>query len=192
VRVLVVLSHPRRNSFCGAVTDSFVAGLRAAGHAAEIADLHGEGFDPRMGEADEPDWDDSAKRYSPAVLAEQARISRNEALAFVFPVWWWSVPAMLKGWIERVWNNGWAYGSAKLPHRRALLIATASGTAATFDKRQYGAAMQAQLVVGVMNYCGIEAASLELMFDVMESTEARAAYLARARQLGEGFALGLA
>jgi NAD(P)H dehydrogenase (quinone) len=188
MKVLVVFSHPRRNSFCGAVMDTFIAGLAAAGHKAEIADLHAEGFDPRMIEADEPDWDNPAKRYSPEVLSEQVRISRNEAIAFIFPVWWWSVPAMLKGWVDRVWNNGWAYGAATLPHRRALLIATASGNAATYAKRKYGPAMDTQLVVGVMNYCGIEAAGLELMFDVMDTPDIRAAHLARARRLGETFA----
>ena len=188
MNVLVVFSHPRRDSFCGAVMDSFIAGLTAVGHEAEIADLHAEGFDPRMIEADEPDWDDPAKRYSPEVLAEQARISRNEAMAFVFPVWWWSIPAMLKGWVDRVWNHGWAYGSAKLAHRRALLIGTASGKTATYDKRRYGPAMQAQLVVGIMNYCGIAAAELELLFDVMDTVEIRVAHLARARLLGEHFA----
>jgi NAD(P)H dehydrogenase (quinone) len=95
---------------------------------------------------------------------------------------------MLKGWVDRVWNHGWAYGSAKLPHRRALMIGTASGTSTTYDKRQYGPAMQAQLIVGVMNYCGIAAAELELLFDVMDTPEIRAAHLARARRLGETFA----
>ncbi len=188
MNVLVVFSHPRRNSFCGAVMDSFIAGLTAAGHRTEIADLHAEGFDPRMIEADEPDWDNPAKRYSPEVLAEQTRISRNDAMAFVFPVWWWSIPAMLKGWVDRVWNHGWAYGSAELAHRRALLIGTASGSSETYAKRRYGPAMQAQLVVGIMNYCGIAAAELELLFDVMDSGEIRAAHLARVRRLGESFA----
>jgi NAD(P)H dehydrogenase (quinone) len=188
LNVLVVYSHPRRGSFCGAVMDSFIGGLAEAGHKAEIADLHGEGFDPRMSEADEPDWSDPRKRYSDAVLAEQTRIARNEAMAFIFPVWWWSIPAMLKGWVDRVWNNGWAYGDTTLPHRKALLIGTASGGAATYDKRQYGPAMQAQLVVGIMNYCGIPAAELELMFDVMDTPEIRAGHLARARKLGESFA----
>jgi NAD(P)H dehydrogenase (quinone) len=188
VNVLVVFTHPRRNSFCGAVMDSFIAGLAGAGHKAEIADLHAEGFDPRMTEADEPDWNDPRKRYSDPVLAEQARIARNDAMAFVFPVWWWSIPAMLKGWVDRVWNNGWAYGDTTLPHRKALLIGTASGGAATYDKRQYGPAMQAQLVVGIMNYCGIPAAELELMFDVMDTPEIRAGHLAQARKLGEAFA----
>jgi len=188
VKILVVFSHPRRQSFCGAVLDSFVAGLEEAGHGREIADLHREGFDPRMPEADEPDWNDPGKRYSDAVLAEQARIARNEAMVLVFPVWWWSLPAMLKGWIDRVWNNGWAYGARKLPHRRALLIGTASGSAAGYKRDRYDEAMQAQLIVGTMNYCGIADARLKLYFDITDSAESRADCLASARALGAGFA----
>ena len=130
MNVLVVFDHPRRDSFCGAVLDSLLGGLRATGHAAEIADLRAEGFDPRLPPADEPDWEDADKVYSDAVLAEQARMLRNDALAFVFPVWWWSLPATTKGWIDRVWNNGWAYGARTLPHKRALLLGTAAGSAA--------------------------------------------------------------
>ncbi|HSF96013.1 MAG TPA: NAD(P)H oxidoreductase [Thermohalobaculum sp.] len=188
MKVLTVFDHPRRDSFCGAVLDSFVSGLSQAGHMAEIADLHAEGFDPRMVPADEPDWNDSAKRYSDAVLAEQARISRNDALAFVFPVWWWSMPAMLKGWIDRVWNNGWAYGSNKLPHRRALLIGTASSTAEGYRKRGYDGAMEVQLITGIMNYCGIQDAELNLMYDVTGDPARRDAYLLEAGQLGRDFA----
>ncbi len=188
MNVLVVFSHPRRNSFCGAVMDSFVAGLAASGHKAEIADLHGEGFDPRMTEADEPDWSNPRKRYTGEVLAEQARIERNDAIALVFPVWWWSIPGMLKGWVDRVWNNGWAYGDRKLSHRKALLIGTCSGSAETYARRAYAPAMQAQLVVGVMNYCGIDKAEMELLYDVMDTPAIRAEHLARARTLGETFA----
>ena len=56
------------------------------------------------------------------------------------------------------------------------------------DKRQYGTAMQTQLVVGIMHYCGIAAADLELMFDVMDAAGLRKQHLARARELGEIFA----
>jgi NAD(P)H dehydrogenase (quinone) len=188
VKVLVVFDHPRRRSFCGAVLDELVAGLREAGHAVEIADLNREGFDPRMPEADEPDWNDPDKRYSDAVLQEQARIARNEALAFVFPVWWWSMPAMLKGWIDRVWNNGWAYGARKLPHSRALLIATASGSADMYRKYGYDQAMMTQLNLGIMSYCGIAKSEMQLFYDVTDSAERRKAHLAEARALGRGFA----
>jgi NAD(P)H dehydrogenase (quinone) len=121
LKILIVFDHPRRDSLCGAILDRFVAGLAAAGHSAELADLRRENFDPRMPVEDEPDWNDDDKVYSERVLAEQARMLRNEALAFIFPVWWWSFPATTKGWIDRVWNNGWAYGARKLPHKKARL-----------------------------------------------------------------------
>lgn len=187
MKVLVVFDHPRRESFCGAVLDQFAAGLTAAGHVPEIADLRREGFDPRLPVADEPDWKDGRKVYSAEALREQARIARNDALAFVFPIWWWSFPATTKGWIDRVWNNGWAYGDRKLPHQKALLIGTAAGDEAGYKKRGYDDAMRTQLVTGIMNYCGIAEASLEFLFDATENPAAHAPLLARARELGAAF-----
>lgn len=187
MNVLVVFDHPRRDSFCGVVLDSLVAGLGAAGHAAEIADLRAEGFDPRLPIDDEPDWNDSDKVYSDAVLAEQARMMRNDALAFVFPVWWWSLPATTKGWIDRVWNNGWAYGDRKLKHGKALLLGTAAGSAESYAKRGYDRAMHIQIVTGMMEYCGIPDSELHLLFDVLDDRAARERHLARARDLGESY-----
>lgn len=184
MNVLVVFDHPRRDSFCGAVADSLMAGLRSAGHVPELANLRAEGFDPRLPVEDEPDWDDPDKVYSPEVLAEQARVLRNEAIAFVFPVWWWSFPATTKGWIDRVWNNGWAYGGRKLQLKKALVIGTASGSAESYAKRGYDEAMRVQINVGMMEYCGIPTSQLEIMYDVMEDEATRRALLERARQLG--------
>ena len=187
MKVLVVFDHPRRQSFCSEVLAKFAGGLRDVGHVPEIADLRAEGFDPRLPIADEPDWDDDDKIYSAEVLREQERIARNDALAFVFPIWWWSFPATTKGWIDRVWNNGWAYGARKLPHRKALLIGTASGDEAGYLKRRYDEAMRIQLVTGIMNYCGIADARLEFFYDVMRGTEHRADLFARAEELGRRF-----
>ena len=187
MNVLVVFDHPRRNSFCGAVLDQFAHGLGDAGHQVEIADLRGENFDPRLTLADEPDWNDSDKVYSDAVRAEQARIARNDALAFIFPVWWWSFPATTKGWIDRVWNYGWAYSTRKLQHKKGLLIGINAGDEAGYQKRGYDSAMRTQLLTGIVNYCGIEDAALELFFDALGSTETRDSLLARARALGAAF-----
>lgn len=190
MNVLVVFDHPRRSSFGGAVLDSVLAGLAEARHRAEVADLRAEGFDPRLPIEDEPDWSDPGKRYSDRVIEEQARIARNDALCFVFPVWWWSLPATTKGWIDRVWNNGWAYGTRKLPHRRALLIATALGSQESYRKRGYEAAMRTQLLVGVMEYCGIAESELKLLFDVEESEERRRAHLDTVRTLAAAWFSG--
>ena len=187
MNVLVVFDHPRRDSFCGAVLDSFVEGLRSADHHVEIADLRAEGFDPRLPLEDEPRWNDDAQAYGGAVLAEQARISRNDAMAFVFPVWWWSLPATTKGWIDRVWNNGWAYGARALPHRQALLLGTAAASAEAYAKRGYEQAMRTQLLAGIMEYCGIAQSELCLLYGSLGSATVRRDHLARARGLGRGF-----
>jgi len=187
MKVLVVFDHPRRDSFCGAVADSLMAGMRSAGHVPELANLRAEDFDPRLPVDDEPDWDDADKVYSAEVLAEQARIARNEAIAFVFPVWWWSFPATTKGWIDRVWNNGWAYGERRLKLASALLVGTASASAESYAKRGYDEAMRVQINVGMMDYCGIARSHLELMYDVMEDEPTRRALLGRARELGSSW-----
>lgn len=110
MNVLTVVSHPRTNSLTFAVAGRFIQGLEESGHEAELLDLHRIGFNPVMWEADEPDWSNPTKRYSPEVEAEMERMKRHDALAFVFPVWWFGMPAMLKGYIDRVWNQGFVYG----------------------------------------------------------------------------------
>ena len=169
MNVLIVFDHPRRNSLSGAVLGQFAEGLEEAGHTTEIADLHSEKFDPRMPHTDEPDLSGGTTTYSEAVQREQARVERNDAVAFIFPVWWWSVPAMTKGWIDRVWNSDWAYGKKKLTLDRALLVGLAATGAASFQKRGYTSAMETQLLVGVMNFCGIKNARLELLHDARQA-----------------------
>ena len=187
MNVLIVFDHPRRDSFCGAVLDNLVDGLHAAGHKTELADLRAEGFDPRLAPADEPDWRDANKNYSDVVLAEQARMSRNDALAFVFPVWWWSLPSTTKGWIERVWNHGWAYGARKLPHRKALLLGTAAASAEKYARHGFEQAMRVQILTGMMEYCGIPEAELRLLFGTLGDESVRRRHLDTAHTLGESF-----
>ena len=97
MKVLVVLAHPRPGSFTRALLDSFVAGLEEAGHVAEIADLHAEGFNPCFQPGDHAQFENGTMPED--VLFEQARIERNDAIALVFPFYWWSFPALMKGWI---------------------------------------------------------------------------------------------
>jgi putative NADPH-quinone reductase len=189
VQVLTVLCHPRADSLTAAIAKEFRAGLSESGHGGELADLYAEGFDPLVLPPDEPDWNDATKRYSDAVLAEQARIERHQAVAMVFPVWWWSFPAMLKGWIDRVWNRGWAYDESKLTLERGLLIGIAAGGARTYDgPRGYRGAMETQLVQGILDYCGVPRGGMELLMNSTDDDAARATILLRARLLGREFA----
>ncbi len=187
MNVLMVLAVPRRDSLTGQAADAFAAAASANGHRLEWADLQREGFDPVLREADEPDWNDPDKVYSAEVRREMARVERNDATVMVFPVWWWSVPALLKGWIDRVWNNGWAYGARKFPQRRAWMIGIAGGDLAAYQKRGYDAAMKTQLDTGILDYCGIPERRLELLFGAIEGAPYPEQILAAAKDLGKQF-----
>jgi NAD(P)H dehydrogenase (quinone) len=188
VRALLVVAHPRRSSLTFAVAEAFATAASGHGVEFERADLVGEGFDATLRADDEPDWSNPEKVYSVAVQAEIARIARNQATVIVFPVWWWSMPAVLKGWIDRVWNHGFAYGSRAYPQRRVWMLGLAGTTEDAYAKRGYDAAMRTQLEIGVLEYCGVEDRRLEILYGVNEG--AAEAALARAASLGEEFASG--
>jgi NAD(P)H dehydrogenase (quinone) len=187
MKVLLVLAHHRRASLSGAVADIFAETLRANGNTVEFADLVAEGFDPVLREPDEPDWNDPDKAYSPEVRREMARIERNEATVMIFPVYWWSVPAILRGWIDRVWNHGWAYGGRTFPQRRAWMVGIAGNSAESFARRGYDTAMHTQLQVGILDYCGVPDNRLTVLYGSLEGEEAVARLLAAARDTAAEF-----
>jgi putative NADPH-quinone reductase len=103
MQTLVVHAHPDPASFNGALFVQVCATLRAQGHAVDTIDLYAEQFDPVMrlhekqAYLETPDW----------LLAPYAlhidKLQRCEHLVFVHPTWWWGPPAILKGWLEKVW-----------------------------------------------------------------------------------------
>jgi NAD(P)H dehydrogenase (quinone) len=187
LRTLLVVAHVRRSSLTGQVADAFAEAAGANGHEFEWADLARERFDPVLREADEPDWDDPDKVYSEDVQREMSRIERNEATVMIFPIYWWSMPALLKGWIDRVWNNGWAYGARKFPHNRVWMIGIAGGLPDSFAKRGYDTAIQTQLDVGILDYCGIRDRRLQLLHGSIEGKEYPSEILLQARTLGSEY-----
>src|SRR5262245_56706794 len=115
------------------------------------------------------------------------RIERNEATVMFFPVYWWSMPALLKGWIDRVWNNGWAYGARKFPQNRVWMIGIAGGLANSFATRGYDTAIQTQLDVAIVDYCGVQDRELEMLHGSIEGKEYPNPILLQARTLGDEF-----
>lgn len=187
MKILLVIAHPRATSLTHSVANAFTESARSNGHEIEIADLMAEGFDPVLREPDEPDWANPNKIYSPAVQSEMARIERNEATVMVFPVWWWSMPALLKGWIDRVWNNGWAYGDKEYPHKRAWMLGIAGSDSETYAKRGYDKAIRTQLETGIFGYCGVAETRFELLFGSIDGAPGPEDILTKARQIGSEF-----
>ncbi len=103
MHILTVVDHPDPTSFTAAAAQRFIAGAKEASHTTELADLHAEGFNPLWSMAD-------IKGDTPEdVRNEQNRIERADAICLVFPLFWWGMPSMMKGWVDRVWSWGWAY-----------------------------------------------------------------------------------
>ncbi|HXQ13783.1 MAG TPA: NAD(P)H-dependent oxidoreductase [Caulobacteraceae bacterium] len=109
MRHAVILSHPDPASFNAAVAKTYTAAVAALGQEASMRDLYAEGFDPRLPAAELP-WRPDF-RVSDTIAAERARLATADVIAFVYPLWFNAPPAMLKGYVERVFGMGFGYGS---------------------------------------------------------------------------------
>ena len=188
MHVLSVFCHPIRDSFSGAVLDRFVDGVSAAGHTSETADLYRENFNPVMSERDMAQFD--GVRMPDDVLEEQARVERCDALCLIFPIWWYGLPAMMKGWLDRVWSAGWACdwrhdpeGSLLKPRPCTLLVPTGASRA-MMDEFGYDREIDHIWRRGVLGYCGVEPIRIHLMLDAAFETGAHAAHLKTAYEAG--------
>ena len=108
MRVLVVYAHPLSDSFAAALRHTVVQRLHAAGHDVDHCDLYAEGFDPVLTPAERRAYNTSHPDLS-AVDTHVARLRAAEALVLCFPTWWYGMPAILKGWFDRVWASGVAF-----------------------------------------------------------------------------------
>jgi putative NADPH-quinone reductase len=102
MRAVVVYCHPIEGSFCSSLRDAAVRGLQTAGHDVTLIDVTADNFDPVMTMEEWDSYFRSEVHIPPDVATYVEAIREAEILAFVYPTWWSSVPAQLKGWMERV------------------------------------------------------------------------------------------
>ncbi len=103
-RILVILGHPANKSFCGALADSYVKRAEAAGNEVRLISLGNLSFDPVLhnGYA-------TIQELEPDLVTAQAAITWAQHIVFVYPIWWGAMPALLKGFIDRVFLPGFAF-----------------------------------------------------------------------------------
>lgn len=103
-RILVILGHPAKESFCAALANAYVEGAQAAGNEVQVISLGRLSFDPLLhnGYA-------TIQVLEPDLVAGQAAISWAQHIVFVYPIWWGAMPALLKGFIDRVFLPGFAF-----------------------------------------------------------------------------------
>ncbi|MEV2253843.1 NAD(P)H oxidoreductase [Streptomyces sp. NPDC050147] len=169
-RALVVVGHPRSDSLTAQLAERARARLTADGFSVDMLDLHAESFDPLTWPADEPDWENRDKEYTPEVRAHMRRVEAADTIVVVFPLWWFGLPAIVKGWIDRVWNYGFAYGHStpRLRGKRMLWLALVSYEEEQFLELGWDEVVGRTLRDGISRFCGIENARVHFVYDSLK------------------------
>jgi NAD(P)H dehydrogenase (quinone) len=195
MRVLVVYCHPVPDSFCAAVRDAAVGTLTARGWDVRLVDLYAEGFDPVLGIDERRHYHDRAPT-DPALAPHIENLKWAEAILFVYPTWWYGLPAMLKGWLDRVWATDVAFKLpadggriiSLVPHITRIGVVTTCGATwlISFLMGQPG---RKTILRGMRALCAPRSRTLYVAhYDMDRSTAAsRAAYLEKVRRRLEKF-----
>lgn len=135
MRILVVYAHPLDNSFCSALRRTVLTSLAKAGHDTRDVDLYADNFQPALSAQERAGYyDDNVDKLARSRYIDD--LLWCEGLVFVYPSWWFSLPAILKGWIDRVWVPGVAFElrtdkpgiRRKLGHIRLFAAVTTYGS----------------------------------------------------------------
>ncbi|MFJ4677841.1 NAD(P)H-dependent oxidoreductase [Kitasatospora sp. NPDC088783] len=186
MKTLIVHAHPEPKSLNGSLTDHAVTVLRAAGHEVRVSDLYAMGWKAAVDATDYgPHASDPLKvpldsgrafdagALTPDVRAEQEKLLWADTVVFQFPLWWYGMPAILKGWVDRVFTYRFAYGVGEhsatkygerfgegtLAGRRALLSVTVGGPESHYAARGINGPIDDLLFPihhGILYYPGLE------------------------------------
>lgn len=186
---LVVIGHPACPSYSHALGDQVAAAWRDLGIAVEVLDLAALGFDPSLTQAEAR----GAPRQDPAVFGHIAALRAADYLAIIHPVMWGMPPAVLKGWVDRVFAPDVAYGFAAdapeadggkamglLRLRHVLVLCTANGAPVVDDPLER---IWRETIFG---FCGVEQVSYRCFVPLVPNTDAtRRAWLGEAGQMAQ-------
>ncbi|MBT1159661.1 NAD(P)H-dependent oxidoreductase [Aminobacter anthyllidis] len=188
MNVLTVVCHPDSGSHTHALARQFNAGATSAGHVVDFCDLYAEGFDPVMSIRDLQQFKQVAMPDD--VIAHQKRVEWSDALCLVFPIWWYGAPAMIKGWLDRVWSAGWAYSfeeeteGSLLAARPTTLLLPCGASTKQLERWGYGPEIEHLWRFGVLGYCGVDPIRIELLSDAVFNTRERQQHLDTAYEAG--------
>lgn len=204
MNVLIVYAHPEPKSLNGSLKDFSVRHLQAAGHSVQVSDLYGMGWKAVI-DANDSTVRARTDRFEPAmesmaafqnqtqtddITSEQNKLMWADMVIFQFPLWWYSMPAILKGWFERVYACGFAYGVGEhsdarwgerfgegmLVGKRAMLIVTTGGWQSHYSERGINGSMNDLLFPiqhGILFYPGMEVLQPHVVYRTGKIDETR-------------------
>lgn len=180
---LIIFAHPNPRSFNAALKDAALDELRERGGTVRVHDLYGSGFDPVLTTGELP-----GGSVPEDVKALQGDVAWAELLVLVHPTWWVGVPAILKGYFDRVLSYGFAFRMTEsgpeglLRGKAAVILQTAGSSAEIATMFKIPQTLAQSVGVGTLGYCGIRVAAHELFYSVPQvSAEERRSMLLRAR-----------
>jgi NAD(P)H dehydrogenase (quinone) len=187
-RVLIILGHPSEASLCGAIANAYLKGAQAAEHEVRFLSLGKLKFDPIL-----RDGYNTIQALEPDLVAAQESIAWAEHIVFVYPIWWGSIPAILKGFFDRIFLPGFAFKFRKealmvdglLKHRTAHLIATMD-TPPWYYRLVYRMPGHNQMKRTILEFCGIKPVKISSFGPVKISTKA-----IREKWLSSAYTFGL-
>ena len=157
---LVVYNHPNPKSFCYAVKETVVESAEKLGHDVQVRDLYALNFDPVLAPEDFEAMQKGTSRAD--VQAEQEAVTWADHITFVYPIWWTGLPARMKGYIDRVYSHGFAYGfgpkgqlDQKLKGKTALIFNTSGTPSEIYEKSGMHDALKQTSDQGIFVFCGV-------------------------------------
>jgi NAD(P)H dehydrogenase (quinone) len=194
MRVLVVYCHPVPESFCAAVRDAALDAIAAKGCEARLVDLYAENFDPVMRDGERREYNERAPA-DPALAQHIAHLRWAEAIVFVYPTWWYGLPAMLKGWLDRVWAKDVAFAldpggriTPLMGHIRKIAVVTTCG-APRWWSHIVGHPGRKTILRGIRALCAKRCKTLFVAHYLMDAStpQSRQAFLGQVRQRLKAF-----
>lgn len=160
MRHLLIVCHPKRRSFTQSVARSYAEAAKTLGHDVIIRDLYRLGFDPILRTRELLDAKNPV--VPAAVRREQRLLAEAEAIAFFYPLWWAFMPAMMKGYFDRVLSSGFAYdfkGDDMIPRlagKKATIFTSSGADMAYLRRSKQWDAMRVLEEDHILSLCGIE------------------------------------
>ena len=180
MNALIVYAHHEPSSFSASLLSAAAGALRECGARVEVSDLYAIGFDPvsdrrnfqtvydgaRLRQQAEELHASRTGDFAPDIQTQIDRLLRSDLLIFQFPLWWLGMPAILKGWVDRVFACGVVYGGGRwfdrgvMKGRRAMCIVTVGGARSDYDPSgKYATTVDAVLLPihrGILEFTGFE------------------------------------
>jgi NAD(P)H dehydrogenase (quinone) len=154
MRILVIYAHPRDDSYAAALRDTVIDALEADSHTVDLCDLYKEAFDPVLTAHECRVYMDTSRNIE-AISEHVQRLRNAEGIILIFPSWWYGMPAILKGYFDRVWLPGVAFDVGTfaikplLARVRLFGVVTTTGASAWFTRLFIGNPSRKVLMRGI-------------------------------------------